>query len=170
MNFVRTAMGSCLLAASVAAYGHGVEAGNLSLAHPWANASAPGDTDGVAYIKDIANKGSDADKLVGASSPIAERVEIVMQHGSGLDAHVMNVKAVSIGAGDHVPMDAGSMYRLTMVNLKQPMKAGDEVPLTLQFERAGKVEVMLHVQSAKSQEAMAKDAMPAQGEHAGHAH
>ena len=82
----------------------------------------------------------------------------------------MNVNAVSIGAGAHVPMDAGSMYRLKMVNLRQPMKAGDEVPLTLQFERAGKVEVMLHVQGAKSQEAMAKDAMPAQGEHAGHAH
>ncbi len=35
-----------------------------------------------------------------------------------------------------------------MVDLKQPFKQGDKVPLTLEFEKAGKVELILPVKSA----------------------
>ena len=44
-----------------------------------------------------------------------------------------------------------------LFDLKQPLKAGDSFPMTLQFEKAGKVEVTVNVEAA-----------PTQHEHQGH--
>ena len=50
-----------------------------------------------------------------------------------------------------------------LFGLKQPLKAGEHFPLTLEFEKAGKVEVQVQVESAEAQ------VPTGHGEHEGHA-
>ena len=37
-------------------------------------------------------------------------------------------------------------YHLMMLDLKHPLKQGDKLPVTLEFEKAGKVKVSLDIQ------------------------
>ena len=54
-------------------------------------------------------------------------------------------------------------YHLMLMDLKTPLKQGDKVPLTLEFEKAGKVTLSLDVQGVGAQ-------APAGGAPSGHDH
>jgi copper(I)-binding protein len=47
-------------------------------------------------------------------------------------------------------------YHLMLMDLKAPLKQGDKVPVTLEFETAGKVDIMLDVQGIGAQHAPAE--------------
>ena len=51
---------------------------------------------------------------------------------------------LTIEPGKTVKLAPGG-YHLMMMDLKQPLKRGDKVPVTLEFEKAGKVTVSLDV-------------------------
>jgi periplasmic copper chaperone A len=75
-------------------------------------------------------------KLVGASSPVAGVVEI---HEMTMDGSVMKMRAVpalDLPAGRTVELRPGG-YHVMLMDLKQPLQAGDTVPLTLVVESAG---------------------------------
>jgi copper(I)-binding protein len=149
---------ACFVAMTTAAQAHDFKSGDLAIAHPYALPTPPGATTGGAYLQEIANKGKTPDALIGASSPVADRVEI---HDMQMDGNIMRmraVKSVAIVPGKPVAMSPGHGYHLMMLGIHQPFAVGNEIPLTLQFEHAGKVDVMLHVQERG---AMAMDhAMP----------
>lgn len=116
------------------------QAGNLHVDRAYARATMPGQTSGGAYVT-IENKGKDADKLISASSPAAKSVEI---HTMAMDGNVMRMREVphiDITAGSKITMKPGDGYHIMLIGLKQPLKAGDKVPLTLTFEKSGKVEI-----------------------------
>ena len=74
-------------------------------------------------------------KLVSASSPVAGIVEI---HEMTLDGGVMKMRAVpalELPAGKTVELKPGG-YHVMLMELKQELKAGDTVPLTLVVEGA----------------------------------
>ena len=76
-------------------------------------------------------------RLVGAQSPVASVVEV---HEMAMDGGVMKmraVKALDLPAGKTVELKPGG-YHVMLMDLKQTVKAGDSVPLTLVFEDAGK--------------------------------
>jgi hypothetical protein len=54
---------------------HGYGAGDIQVRHPWSRATAPGATVAAGYME-IRNSGAQSDRLSGASSPAAERVEL----------------------------------------------------------------------------------------------
>ncbi|RZL36247.1 MAG: copper chaperone PCu(A)C [Rubrivivax sp.] len=75
-------------------------------------------------------------KVVAASSPVAEAVEI---HEMKMDGGVMKMRAVDalpLPAGQAVALKPGS-YHVMLMGLKAPIKAGDKVPLTLTVEGDG---------------------------------
>lgn len=79
-----------------------------------------------------------ATKLVAASSPVAAVVEI---HEMAMDKDVMRMRAVpelALEAGKTTELKPGG-FHVMLMDLKQPLKAGDSVPLTLVFEDASKV-------------------------------
>lgn len=53
---------------------------------------------------------------------------------------------LTIAAGKSVSLSPGG-YHLMMMDLKKPLRAGDKVPVTLNFEKAGPVSVTLEVGS-----------------------
>ena len=52
-----------------------------------------------------------------------------------------------------VPMRHGGGYHLMLVDLKQPLKDGDRIELTLRFERAGSRTVQVWVQTPRDMDA-----------------
>ena len=115
----------------------------VEVQQPWARATVAGMKHGAGYMT-IQNKGAAADRLVGATSPVAARVEThVTVEESGV-MKMRQVKGYDVPArGSYELKPAGS--HLMFVDLKQPLKAGDKVPVTLKFEKAGDVKIELQV-------------------------
>ena len=122
-----------------------IKAGGLVLSHAWARATPGGAQVGGGYLT-IENKGTAPDKLLGGSSPVAAEVEV---HAMAMRNDVMTMRPVigglSIPPGQTVTFAPGG-YHIMMMGLKAPFKQGDRVPMTLQFEKAGMVNVTLDVQ------------------------
>lgn len=118
----------------------------LEISRPWSRATPPGATTGAGYLA-IANPGKTPDRLVGGSTPVAAKLEI---HEMSMTGGVMRMRPVAgglvIGAGQTVTLKPGG-YHLMLIGLKRPLKAGESVPVTLTFERAGPVKTALDVQA-----------------------
>jgi copper(I)-binding protein len=122
-----------------------VKAGDLVITQGWSRATPGGARTGGGFLT-IENKGSAPDRLIGASADVAGKVEV---HEMAMHDGVMKMRPVegglTIDAGKTVKL-APAGYHLMMTDLKSPLKQGDKLPLTLQFEKAGKVAVTLDVQ------------------------
>lgn len=59
-------------------------------------------------------------------------------------------KGLTIEPGKIVKLAPGG-YHLMLMDLKAPLKQGDKLPITLEFEKAGKVQVSLDVQAVGAQ-------------------
>ncbi len=145
-SLVATA-GLLLALSSIAApaAAHDARVGRLHISHPAAPATLPGQTSGAIYLG-IENEGKEADRLLSASSPAAAGVAI---HRMSMTDNIMRMREIdnlALPAGGKVVIDAESGLHLMLTGLKQPLKAGDKVPLSLRFERAGTIEVRVHVE------------------------
>jgi hypothetical protein len=127
-----------------------VKAGDLVISQAWARATPGGAKTGGGFLT-IENKGSAPDKLIGASADGAGKIEV---HEMTMDNGVMKMRPVvgglAIDPGKTVKLAPGG-YHLMMMDLKGPLKQGDKMPLTLEFEKAGKVSVSLDVQGVGAQ-------------------
>jgi copper(I)-binding protein len=134
------------------------KAGDLVISQAWSRATPNGAKIGAGYFT-IENKGATADKLVGVSGDVSPRIEV---HEMSMNNGVMKMRPVNggltIDPGKTVKL-APSGYHLMIMDLKSPLKQGDKLPLTLQFEKAGKVAVTLDVQGVGAQGPGAGDGM-----------
>jgi copper(I)-binding protein len=132
-----------------------VTAGPLKISAPWARATPKGATIGGGYMK-IANTGAATDRLLGGSADIAGRFEI---HEMSMDNGVMKMrpmaKGLEVQPGQTVEFKP-SGYHVMFVGLKKQLMQGEHFKATLQFEKAGKVDVDFTVEGigAKSAPAM----------------
>jgi periplasmic copper chaperone A len=127
-----------------------VKAGDLVISQAWSRATPNGAKIGAGYFT-IENKGATADKLIGVSGDISGKIEV---HEMSMNNGVMKMRSVdgglAIDPGKTVKLAPGG-YHLMIMDLKNPLKQGDKVPLTLSFEKAGKVAVTLDVQGVGAQ-------------------
>ena len=148
IGFVFAAAITGLFATSACA--EDVKAGDLVISQEWARATPGGSKTGGGFLT-IENKGSTPDKLIGASADVAGKVEV---HEMKMDGGVMKMRpvegGVAIDPGKTVKLAPGG-YHLMMMNLKKPLKQGEKLPVTLQFEKAGKVSVTLDVEGVGAQ-------------------
>ena len=140
------------------AWAEDVKAGDIVISQAWSRATPNGAKIGAGYFT-IENKGTAADKLIATSTDVAGKVEL---HEMAMNNGVMKMRPVegglTIDPGKTVKL-APSGYHLMIMNLKNPLKQGDKVPLTLEFEKAGKVTVNLEVQGIGAQGPAAGDGM-----------
>jgi copper(I)-binding protein len=127
-----------------------VKAGDLVITQAWSRAT-PGGAKIAGGFLTIENKGSAADRLIGGSGDVAAKVEV---HEMTMNNGVMTMrpldKGLTIEPGKAVKLAPGG-YHLMLFDLKSPLKQGDKVPLTLEFERAGKVKLSFEVQGVGAQ-------------------
>lgn len=118
--------------------------GQLVIEAPWARATPGGAQVGGAYLK-ITNTGAETDRLIGGSLPIAAAVEV---HEMSMTDGVMRMrkldKGLEIKPGQTVELKPGG-YHLMFTGLREGLKQGQPVKGTLQFEKAGSVEVEYRV-------------------------
>jgi periplasmic copper chaperone A len=137
-----------------------VKAGDLLITQAWSRQTPSGAKVAGAYLT-IENKGATADRLVSGSTDVAGRFEI---HEMAMDGGVMKMRPLDNGLvidpGKTVKLAPGG-YHVMLMDLKGQLKQGDKVPVTLQFEKAGKVNVSLDVQGVGAQ-------APSGGDHSGH--
>src|SRR5258707_8481478 len=127
-----------------------VKAGDLVITQAWSRATPGGAKVGGGYLT-IENRGSAPDRLIGGSADVADKVQV---HEMATNNGVMTMrpldKGLAIEPGKTVKLAPGG-YHLMLLDLKSPLKQGDKLPVTLEFEKAGKVKLSLDVQSVGAQ-------------------
>ncbi|KKI18437.1 MULTISPECIES: copper chaperone PCu(A)C [unclassified Leucobacter] len=110
----------------------------VELADAWVKAT---DGDMSAVFGTLKNSGSSDVTLESASTPIAGMVELhetIVENGTA----TMRKKegGIKIPAGKTAALEPGSTH-IMLMDLKKPVKAGDEVPVTLKFSDGSTLEV-----------------------------
>ena len=116
---------------------------DVKIENAWARATPPGAKIGAGYMT-IHNSGATADRLVGASSPAAAKVETHVTTRDGDISRMRPVKGYDIPANGTFQLTPGGSH-LMLMDLKAPLREGDKVPLVLRFQRSGEVKVELEV-------------------------
>jgi len=138
-----------ILSSVVALFGlpaaaHDYTLGSLKIGHPWARATPPTAPSGGGFLT-VTNTGTTADRLVSVSSPAAAQVQV---HEMKMDGTIMRMRELENGLeippGATVALAPGGLH-LMMMGLKAPLKEATRVPVTLVFEKAGKIDVELQV-------------------------
>lgn len=134
------------LALAAPALAQGAGSSTIAVEQPWARATPAGATTGAVYMT-VDNKSGSADRLTGASSDVAGKVQI---HEMTVVNGVMQMRQLADGlaipAGGSVALKPGS-YHVMLIGLKKPLTAGETFPLTLTFAKAGNISVTVPVQA-----------------------
>jgi copper(I)-binding protein len=117
----------------------------VTVGDPWVRATVPAQKATGAFMQITA--ATDA-RLVEAKSPVAGMVQV---HEMSMDGGVMKMreldKGLALPAGKTVDLKPGG-YHVMLMELKQQMKEGDSMPLTLVFESADKKRTSIEVKAA----------------------
>lgn len=124
----------------------GQQVGDLVVSEGFSRATAPSAKVAGGFVT-IANKGAAADRLISAEVDFAAEAQI---HEMSMQGDVMKMRelpeGVEIPAGGTVELKSGGLH-LMFLGLTRPLTEGETVPVTLTFEKAGKVTVPFAVLS-----------------------
>src|SRR5215510_14787226 len=136
------ALSTCVSDASAEDY----NIGTIEIGNPWTRATPKGATVAGAYMT-LSNKGSAPDRLVSGSAAVAGQFEV---HSMVMEQGVAKMRPVEGGLeikpGETVELKPGAMHVMLM-GLKQPLEKGQKVKGTLEFEKAGKVDIEYAVEA-----------------------
>lgn len=118
---------------------------HMVIEDPYARASTPNAISGAAFMS-IFNHSDQDDRVIAATSDISERVELHthIQDAQGVMRMVEVEDGFAVAAGETIRLERGGMH-VMFLGLRQPLLQGDEVEVTLQFEHADPVTVMIPV-------------------------
>jgi copper(I)-binding protein len=122
-----------------------MKVGALQIEAPWLRATPGGAKVAAGYLR-ITNVGSEPDRLVSAGMPLAGRGEV---HEMAMQNGIMRMRPLAEGLtiepGKSVELRPGG-FHLMFHDLKGALKEGQNVEVTLTFEKAGSVTVTFPVQ------------------------
>ena len=121
-------------------------ADNLAFSGAFARATLPRAPVGGAYLT-IANPGAEDDRLLSVTAPVGEAVEIhEMTNLEGVMTMRALPEGIAIPAGESVSLAPGGLH-LMILGLTAPLKTGEILEMTLNFEHAGAVVVPFEVRA-----------------------
>lgn len=115
----------------------------LEIRDAWVRQPPPGAPTAAGYFT-ILNHGRTSDRLIGASSPAAARVEL---HEMSMAGGVMRMRAaggVAVPAEGSVDLRPGGLHLMLIGPRLTP---GRPVPITLRFEGAGELRIVAPVRA-----------------------
>jgi copper(I)-binding protein len=119
------------------------ETSGIAVDHVWARATPKGAATAAGYLT-LLNRGTSDDRLLGATSPVAEKIQF---HSMTNDHGVMKMEelpAIDLHPGVPATLKPGGIHMM-ITGLKQQLKEGETFPLTLIFEKAGSVSTTARV-------------------------
>ncbi len=157
ISFLAAALIAALL--TVPAQAETVTAGSLKISASWARATPKGAGVGGGYLT-ITNTGTTPDRLIGGSTDISKTFEV---HQMSMDNGVMKMrmlpKGLEIKPGETVTFKPGG-YHLMFMGLKHQLMQGQHFKATLEFEKAGKVDVDFAIEGIGAQSPAGGHDMP----------
>jgi copper(I)-binding protein len=114
----------------------------------WMRAMPPGQPTAAAYVT-IGNPGDTAIRVVAGSSPLAESVEI---HESSQEQGVWRMRrlpTLEVPPGGEIVLEPGGIH-IMLFGIRQPLKAGDTVPLVLETDAGETLEFEIEVRAMGS--------------------
>ena len=112
---------------------------SIVVERPWARATPAGAKTGAVYMT-VINNGAAPDRLLGATTPVADKVQIHKVSDENGVSSMRELSALDIAPGSRATFRPGDIHAM-LVGLKQPLKEGQTISLTLEFEKAGKIDV-----------------------------
>ena len=123
--------------------------GEIHVFDAFARVNSPTSKVGAAYMT-IVNSGTAADKLTGASSNVATRIEFhdIKESEDGVVQMVQVDGGVELPPGETVQFNRGDLH-LMLMGLNRSLSGGDEFNITLMFENADPVDLTVSVVLAR---------------------
>ena len=118
-------------------------AGGVGVEGAWARASLVANRPGVVFAT-IVNHGGQGDVLVAVETPVAGVARVHLSKVTNGVASMTAVGPVEIPANGQVKLAPGGLH-IMLMKLKRRLVKGTTIPLTLVFEKAGRVDVMVPV-------------------------
>ncbi|MBV1900442.1 MAG: copper chaperone PCu(A)C [Kordiimonadaceae bacterium] len=119
------------------------EPSSLVISQPWAAHTGKRTMSAAAYFT-ISNTGNTADTLTGVKSDSAEMSTLHRSYEEDGIMRMDHIPALQIPAGGQVALSPGG-YHIMLMQLAIPLKRGETFPLTLVFEKAGEVPVIVNI-------------------------
>jgi len=116
----------------------------VTVEQAWARATPGGARTGAAYMT-LINNGTSTDQLLSATTPVADQVQFHKETEDNGVSRMREVHNVELSPGGKVIFKPGQMHMM-IVGLKQPLKEGQSFPLTLQFEKAGRMDLTVPIE------------------------
>lgn len=135
-----------MFGASTSSQAHEEKLDDLVISHPWSRATAANQKVGAVFME-VQTRTGQPDRLISASTPDAETVEI---HDHIRDGDVMRMRRID---GVDIPAEGSAVLQpggkhLMLIGLKFPLFEETVFPMTLVFEKAGPVEIEVIVEAA----------------------
>ncbi len=137
---------------------HDFTTGDIEIGHPWSRPTPPAARVAGGYVT-LTNAGSQPDRLIEVTSPIANRAEIHRSMVENGVASMRPLEGVTIEPGATVDFEAERLHFM-FIEPDRQLRGGDRFPATFVFEKAVRVDVEFMVQMRAS--------APAAEEHSGH--
>ena len=127
------------------AFGQEYRIGDMRIDQAYARPTVAAQTAGAVYVS-VQNLGKTPDQLVSAASTASQRAEL---HTMSMQDNVMKMREVpniEIKPSEKIVMAPGHGFHIMLMGLKQPLKTGDKLPLTLRFKNAGAIDMQVTVE------------------------
>lgn len=118
----------------------------LEVTHAWSRELPPTAPVGAAFLT-VENPSQHADRLLSAQSAIAEVTELHAHIHEGDVMRMVKVETIDVPAHGKLTLEPGG-YHIMLIDLKKPLVAGEQLPLSLQFERAGQIDITVDIKSS----------------------
>jgi copper(I)-binding protein len=117
---------------------------SIDISHPWARSAAADSLEAGGFLT-LTNRGSAADRLIAAASPLAGTIELqgIKVVGAGTTMQRLQ-RGVGLPAGSTITLKPRG-YHLLLQGLKSPLAEGQRIPVALTFERAKRRDIELIV-------------------------
>jgi hypothetical protein len=113
----------------------------LEVQDVWARDSVGSLANAAVFMKINSNE---PDRLIGASTPIADKVDLMTMSGGSSAMQMQYLDAIDVPPDRPVSLNPSGLH-VWLSDLKQPLRAGETFPLTLRFEAAGQRQVTVTI-------------------------
>ncbi len=123
-------------------------AGSVSVADPYVRAVPPGQRSSAAFMTLRNGSGTEL-AVVSAESPASKIVELHTHINEGGMMRMRQIEKIVVPAQGRTLLKPGGLH-VMLIELRQALKAGDEVPVTLVFQDGSRKTIQAPVRKIKT--------------------
>jgi periplasmic copper chaperone A len=138
LSMSRAAVAVALVLAASAAAAHEIKVKDFEFIHPWTREPAQGVKDVPVYLV-VRNTGSEPDRILAVSSPLATKAELRASGGAA------QLQGIEVRPNELVELTPDGPH-IMLLGLKEALEGYQYFPMWVTFERAGNVEIEVYVE------------------------